>query len=78
MIKLISSTSISIIHQRDLILVGENTMLVEEINLIIDPGPANPARSTLVPPNGELTFVLSVNPGFTVGDIHEMIVANNG
>jgi hypothetical protein len=34
-------------------------------------------RSTLVPPNGELTFVLSVNPGFTVGDIHEMIVANN-
>ncbi|KAJ6189335.1 hypothetical protein N7519_004243 [Penicillium mononematosum] len=34
-------------------------------------------RSTLVPPNGQLTFVLSVNPGFTVGDIHEMIVANN-
>ncbi|KGO78367.1 hypothetical protein PITC_068300 [Penicillium italicum] len=34
-------------------------------------------RSTLVPPNEELSFVLSVNPGFTVGDIHEMIVANN-
>ncbi|CAI7645362.1 unnamed protein product [Penicillium glandicola] len=34
-------------------------------------------KSTLVPPHGQLTFVLSVNPGFTVGDIHELIVTNN-
>ncbi|OQE43005.1 hypothetical protein PENCOP_c003G00921 [Penicillium coprophilum] len=34
-------------------------------------------RTTLVPPNGELTFVLSVSPGFTVGNIHEIIVTNN-
>ncbi|EKV04695.1 hypothetical protein PDIG_87800 [Penicillium digitatum PHI26] len=27
-------------------------------------------RSTLVPPNIQLTFVLSVSMGFTVGDIH--------
>ncbi|KAJ5823235.1 hypothetical protein N7447_005575, partial [Penicillium robsamsonii] len=34
-------------------------------------------RTTLVPLNGQLTFVLGVNPGFTVGNIHEIIVANN-
>jgi hypothetical protein len=34
-------------------------------------------KTTLVPPEGELTFVLTVNPGFTVGNIHEIIVLNN-
>ncbi|KAJ5504308.1 hypothetical protein N7463_007182 [Penicillium fimorum] len=34
-------------------------------------------RTALVPLDGQLTFVLSVNPGFTVGNIHEIIVANN-
>ncbi|KAJ5205948.1 hypothetical protein N7491_003428 [Penicillium cf. griseofulvum] len=34
-------------------------------------------KTTLVPPNGQLTFVLTVNPGFTVGNIHEIIVVNN-
>ncbi|KAJ5374989.1 Protein of unknown function DUF3468, partial [Penicillium concentricum] len=33
--------------------------------------------ATLVPSNGQLTFILSVNPGFTVKNIHEIIVANN-
>lgn len=33
--------------------------------------------SVLVPRGVEATFVLSVNPGFTVGDIRNIIVTNN-
>ncbi|KAJ5202674.1 hypothetical protein N7449_004753 [Penicillium cf. viridicatum] len=35
------------------------------------------AISVLVPRGVEATFVLSVNPGFTVGDIYSKIVTNN-
>ncbi|KAI3294445.1 hypothetical protein DTO002I6_4614 [Penicillium roqueforti] len=34
-------------------------------------------RATLVPPERELILTLSVHPGYTVGDIYDMIVVNN-
>ena len=34
-------------------------------------------RATLVPPERQLVLTLSVQPGYTVGDIYDIIVVNN-